>query len=484
MTVHLSIAAGVLALGTLAAAQQAPDRAHPPQPGPPPALNLPAIQKRQLSNGLPVWMVELHEVPVVQVNLVVLSGSGADPVGKYGIASMTAAMLSQGAGTRSALEIADAVDFLGADLEATSAIDSSAVRLHVPVARLADALPILADVALRPTFPKEELERSTKQRLTSLLQARDDPPSIASLTFSHVLFGPTHRYGTATSGNAETIKSFTVDDLRAFYASAFRPTNATLLVVGDVTPDKAMPLLESSFGGWKVSAAAATTPKLPPVHEPATRQVYLVDKPGAAQSQIRIGWIGVPRSTPDYFPILVLNTILGGSFSSRLNMNLREQHGYAYGAGSSFDMRSSAGPFVASAGVQTDKTSEALKEFFNELTGILKPVPPDELTRAKNYVALRFPTGFETTGDISRRLEDALVYHLPDDYFSKYVQNIEAVTAADVQRVAQKYVQPNRFAVVVVGDLKTIEAGVRALNLGPVKTVTIDEVFGPAPQVQ
>jgi zinc protease len=139
---------------------------------------------------------------------------------------------------------------------------------------------------------------------------------------------------------------------------------------------------------------------------------------------------------------------------------------------------------VASAGVQTDKTSEALKEFFNELTGILKSVPPDELTRAKNYVALRFPTGFETTGDISRRLEDALVYHLPDDYFSKYVQNIEAVTAADVQRVAQKYVQPNRFAVVVVGDLKTIEAGVRALNLGPVKTVTIDEVFGPAPQVQ
>src|SRR5437764_12289101 len=172
-----------------------------------------------------------------------------------------------------------------------------------------------------------------------------------------------------------------------------------------------------------------------------------------------------------------MKTILGGSFSSRLNMNLREKHGYAYGAGSVFDMRSSAGPFSASAGVQTDKTAEALKEFFNELNAIRQPIPAEELARAKNYVALRFPESFETTGDISRRLEDMLVYHLPDDYFSKYVQNIQAVTAADVQRVAQKYIQPNRFVVVVVGDLKTIEPAIRTLNLGTVKALTIDDVF-------
>jgi predicted Zn-dependent peptidase len=206
-----------------------------------------------------------------------------------------------------------------------------------------------------------------------------------------------------------------------------------------------------------------------------------VDKPGAPQSQIRIGWIGAPRSTPDYFPILVLNTILGGSFSSRLNMNLREQHGYAYGASSSFDMRAAAGPFAAAAGVQTDKTSEALKEFFNELNGILQTVPAEELARAKNYVALRYPSSFETTGDISRRLEDQLVFHLPDDYFSKYVQNIQAVTAADVQRVAQKYIAPGRFAVVVVGDRQTIEQGIRALNLGVIKVMSVDDVFGPKP---
>ena len=213
---------------------------------------------------------------------------------------------------------------------------------------------------------------------------------------------------------------------------------------------------------------------------PAARQVYLIDKPGAPQSQVRIGWVGVARSTPDFFPIQVLNTVLGGAFSSRLNLNLREKNGYTYGASSQFDMRTAAGPFVAAAGIQTDKTADALKEFFNELNGILQPVPADELTRAKHYVSLRFPSGFETTGDISARLEQALVYHLPDDYYSKYVQNIEAVTAADVQRVAQKYIQPGRVAVVIAGDRTAIEPGIRALNLGPIKVMTVDDVFGPA----
>src|SRR4249920_3022677 len=407
-------------------AQQAPDRSHPPQPGPPAPLRLPAIQKQKLSNGLPVWIVELHEVPVAQVNLIVLSGTANDPPGKYGVASLAAAMLEEGAGTRSALEIADAVDYLGADLGAATTSDLSSVRLHVPVARLADALPIMADVALRPTFPKDELERQRQQRLTSLLQGRDDPATIAAVTFARVLFGVEHRYGTPLSGTAETIKAFTTDDLRAFYQSVFRPDNAAMLVVGDVKPDTVVPMLEKQFGSWRPSGSAAPPVKFPPVDQPATRTVYLVDKPGAPQSQIRIGWIGVPRATPDYFPLVVMNTILGGSFSSRLNMNLREQHGYTYGASSTFDMRASAGPFVAAAGVQTDKTAEALKEFFNELNGILQAVPADELARAKNYVALRYPSSFETTGDISRRLEDALIFHLPDDYFSKYVQSIQA----------------------------------------------------------
>jgi predicted Zn-dependent peptidase len=473
------VVAAICASATLLA-QQAPDRSHPPQPGPPAPLNLPQIKKLKLSNGLPVWAVELDKVPVEQVNLVVLSGTANDPPGKYGIASLVAAMLEEGAGSRSALEVADAIDYLGADLGSATTSDMSAVRLHVPVARLAEALPIMADVALRPDFPKDELERQRSQRLTSLLQGRDDPPTISSAAFSRVLYGKGHRYGTPQMGTAETIKSFTADDLKAFYTATFRPENAVLLAVGDITADKAMTLFEKNFGAWQGSGTAVSE-KLPPVEPPTGRTIYLIDKPGAAQSQIRIGTIGVPRSTSDYFPIQVLNTILGGSFTSRLNNNLREVHGYSYGAGSSFDMRAGAGPFSASAGVQTDKTAEALKEFFNELNAILKPVPADELARAKNYVALRFPSAFEATSDISRRLEEALVYKLPDDYFAKYVQNIQAVTAADVQRVAQKYINPDRLAVVVVGDRKVIEPGIRALNLGPIKVMTIDEVFGPKP---
>ena len=462
-------------------AQQAPDRSHPPQLGPAPALRLPEIQKKQLANGLPVWLVELHEVPVAQVNLVVFGGSANETGKRFGAASLTAAMLEQGAGSRSALEIADAIDYLGADLSASSGFDSTAVRLHVPVSHLAEALPIMADVAMRPTFPKDELERQRQERLTSLLQGRDDPATISAVTFARVLFGPEHRYGVPTFGTAETIKAFTVDDLKAFYASIFRPDNAALLVVGDVTAARMLPLLESSFGGWKGATGAKPTATLPNVNQHAARQIYLVDKPGAAQSQIRIGWIGVQRATPDFFPLRVLNTVLGESFTSRLNNNLREVHGYTYGASSTFDMRAAAGPFYAAAGVQTDKTSESLTEFFNELNGILKPVPAEELTRAKNYIALRYPGGFETTGDISRRLEDALVYHLPDDYFSTYVQKIQAVTAADVQRVAQKYIAPGKFAVVVVGDQKVIEPKVQALNLGPIKKLSVDDVFGPKP---
>ncbi len=472
---------GLAALLTaVALSAQAPDRSKPPIVGPAPALTLPEIQKRQLSNGLAVWIVELHEVPVVQVNLVVRGGTADDPAGKFGIASLAAAMLTEGAGSRSALQIADAIDFLGADLTSGAGFDVMAVRLHVPVARLADALPIMADVALRPDFPKDELERLRQQRLTTLIQSRDDAATIASLAFARVLFGQ-GRFGTAAIGTEATIKGFTVDDLRTSYASRLTASTATLIVVGDVKPDQVLPLLERSFGEWKAaptsSVAGSTVGGLNGPRR-TRREVYLVDKPGAPQSQIRIGTIGVARSTPDYFPLQVMNTILGGSFSSRLNMNLREEHGYTYGASSSFDMRIAPGPFTAAAGVQTDKTAESLKEFFKELDGIQPAVPADELARAKNYVSLRFPSGFETTVDISRRLEDAFVYRLADDYFAKYVAGIQAVSAADVQRVARAYVQPDKVAVVIVGDRKVIEPGIKGLNLGPINYLTMDEVFG------
>jgi zinc protease len=222
-------------------------------------------------------------------------------------------------------------------------------------------------------------------------------------------------------------------------------------------------------------AAPVPRPAVPLARQSTAGQVTIVDMASAEQSQIRIGWVGVPRSSPDYFPLVVLNTVLGGSFTSRLNQNLREDHGYSYGASSRFDMRLSAGAFQAGAGVQTDKTAEALREFFKEFKDIAAPVSEAELAKAKNYVALSFPSEFETITDLTAHLEEMAVYKLPDTFFSQYVANVQAVTAAAVQKAAATYIQPEKFAVVVVGDRKTIEAGVRALNLAPVRTVTVDE---------
>ena len=472
-----ALAGLVLVAASVTLAAQQPDRKQPPPLGPAPSLKLPAIQKQRLSNGLAVWIVEHHEVPLAQINLIVRSGSAADPIGKYGVGSLTAAMLDEGAGTRSSLDLADAIEFLGANLSTSSSFDASSIRMSVPVSKLAEALPLMSDIALRPSFPVSELDRLRKERLTGLLQARDNAGALIQLAFPRIVFGPTHRYGTSANGLPATIEALTVDDLKTFYRSHFRPDNATLLVVGDLAPATALPMLEKAFGNWKADGMAPLVADVPNAPQLTKRQVYLVDKPEAAQSQIRIGWVGVSRSTPDYAVLEVLNTVLGGSFTSRLNQNLREKNGYAYGASSGFDMRLSAGPFLAAAGVQTDKTADALKEFFNELNGILTPVPPDELAKARNYVALGFPGEFETTGDMARKLEELVIYNLPDTTFSNFVPSVTAVTAADLQRAAARFIQPERMAVVVVGDLKVIEGPIRALNLGPITRVPVDSLF-------
>jgi predicted Zn-dependent peptidase len=470
------VAVAILGAAVTVAAQK-PDRTKPPAIGPAPSLQLPAIQKQKLSNGLPVWIVERHEVPLAQVNLIVRSGSDADPIGKFGVGSLTAAMLDEGAGSRSALELADALEFLGANLSTVSSFDSSAVRMSVPVSKLGEALAVMADVALRPTFPANELERLRKERLTALLQARDNPGALIQLAFPRILYGPTHRYGTSANGLPPAIESMSVADLQAFYRAHYRPDNATLVVVGDVTSASVLPMLDKTLGARKAEGIAPLVAAVPHAPQLKAREVYIVDKPESAQSQIRIGWIGVPRSTPDYAALQVLNTILGGSFTSRLNQNLREKNGYAYGASSGFDMRLSAGPFFAGANVQTDKTGEALKEFFVELNGILGPVPDEELTKAKNYVALGFPGEFETTGDLARKLEELVVYDLPESTFTDFVAAVSKITSADLQRVGARYIQPDKMAVVVVGDRRQIENRIRELNLGPVHFVTIDELF-------
>jgi predicted Zn-dependent peptidase len=474
MKAALALAAALLVAAS-AAAQAPPDRTEPPALAAPPRLMLPAVQQRELSNGMRVLFLEAHDVPLAQINLVIHAGSAEDPADQFGLASFTAAMLDEGAGARSALELADAVEFLGAELTTSSSFDASAVRLNVPTRQLTQALPIMADVALRPTFPAAELARLRQERLTALIQTRDDPAAVAPPAFARVVYGADHRYGTSAIGTTATLEAVTAEQLRAFHAATYRPDNATLVVVGDVTPAAVLPLLERAFGAWRAVESVARR-ALPAAPQLAAREVTIVDIPGAEQSQIRIGAIGVARSTPDYFALQVLNTVLGGSFTSRLNQNLREEHGYSYGARSQFDMRRSPGPFTASAGVQTDKTAESLTEFFNELEAIAMPIGAEELGKAKNYLSLGFPGDFETLGDLAARLEDLVIYDLPIDYYSDYTAKIDAVTAADVRRAAAAHIAPDKLAVVVVGDRQQIEAGIRALNLGPVRVVGVEEV--------
>ncbi|HUL43542.1 MAG TPA: pitrilysin family protein [Bacteroidota bacterium] len=474
----LGIALVVLTFATAHARQAAPEM--PPKLGPPPSLQLPPIRHFTLSNGLKVTLMEKHNVPLVQTELVVWCGSVNDPPGKSGLASMSAAMMEEGAGSRNSLELADAIDFLGADISAFAGNHTSGVVLHTPLSKLDSALALFADMALRPTFPAEELERNRKERLTSLMEWHDQPRAIASVIFNRTLFGANHPYGIPSMGNEQSLRSFTVEDLKNFHKTYFYPNNGFMVVSGDITEDQIKPKLESLFGGW--SRGDVEIPKLPAVSQVESRKIYLVDKPGAAQSVIRIGRIGADRMTKDYFPLLVMNTILGGSFTSRLNHNIREVHGYSYGAGSGFDFRPTPGPFTAAADVQTNVTDKALTEFMNELKGIRVPVSDDELTRAKNYLALRYPESFQTVSQLTGQLSDLNVYGLPDDYFNNYVQEILAVTKEDVQRVAQKYIDPDKIAIIIVGDRKLIEPGISALNLGPIENLTVEDVLGKAPE--
>jgi zinc protease len=458
---------------------QHPDRSKPPELRPPPTLQLPPIQHSRLSNGIPVLLLEKHEVPLLQINLLVRVGATADPPQKSGLASLTARMLTEGAGTRNALQLADAIDFLGSSLSASAGQHTTVVALHTPLSKLDSALTLLADVAMHPQFPSEELERARKELLTTLVEWHDEPRAIASVLFNETLYGSEHPYGIPEIGNEQSLRSFTTEDLKQFHEKYFHSNNATLIVVGDVTMASIQHKLEEAFGAW--SQGTIPVVHLPSVGQIERREVYLVDKPGAPQSEIRIGRIGAARLTDDYYAILIMNTILGGSFTSRLNQNLREQHGYSYGAQSTFDFMPQAGPFLAGAAVQTAVTDKALVEFMKELNGILQPVPDEEFTRARNYLALRYPENFQSVAQIASQLDELVIYDLPDKYFNNYVQNVLAVTKEDVERVAKKYITPEKMAIIIAGDQKQIEAGVKALNLGSLHNLTINDVLGKTP---
>lgn len=457
-----------------------PDRSKVPDLPPPPKLTLPEIQEFELSNGLQIFLMEKHEVPLVQMNVIINAGVVNDPESKTGLASITMDMLDEGAGSMNSLELADAIDYLGAEINTSAGLHTSTVSLHTPLSKFDEALNLMSEIILSPTFPQNELDRIKKERLTTILQQHDQPNSIASALFNKTLFGEDNPYGKSNIGTEETIQSFTPEDLQKFYDENFNVDNSFAVVVGDVQKEGLKTKLEEALGNWRKGNSGE--PELQETKQVAKRKVYLVDKPGSAQSVVLIGRLGVERLTADYFPLQVMNTILGGSFTSRLNQNLREEHGYTYGARSYFGFRPVPGPFLAYASVQTEITDSALIQFFNELEGILEPVPAEELTRAKNYIALKFPGNFQTVEEVASQLEEVVVYDLPENYFTNYVNKILGVTEADVKRVAEKYIDPEKSIVVIVGDRTKIEDGIRRLNLGEIINYSVEDVLGALPE--
>ncbi len=450
------------------AAQAAPGATTtPPTLSAPTALTLPAMTERTLPNGLRLVVVEQRELPVVDVALVVRSGSEADPKGKAGLATLTANMLDEGAGTRDALGLAEQIGYLAVGLFAGATFEQSTVSLHTTRATLDSALALMADVVLRPTFAQKEFDRLRNDRLTSLLQEADRGPALADRAFNAIVFGQDHPYGRSTSGTREEAESITRDDVMQFWRTWYRPNNATLVMVGDITVAEAVARATTTFGGWD-RGTLPTLAKVAPA--PAARTtVYIIDKPKAPQTSFRIGGIGVARDTKDYYPLMVMNTALGASFTSRLNNNLRETKGYTYGAGSNFVMRREPGAFTARAEIVAEKTDSALIEFMKELNGIRTPMPAAELAKTKRYLQLGYAERFESTGDIAAQIAALVPYGLPLSTLGAFNSGIGAVTTADVQRAATQYLDPSKLAIVVAGDRESIEPALKALKIAPVE---------------
>lgn len=479
MTVLLGACAS--APSTQSAATMPPlDRTVRPTPGPRPSVDFPEVERFTLSNGLPVWVVEKREVPLVTVQLIFEAGGIADPPGQPGLASLTAAMLTEGTTSRTATQIANQVDLLAADLNTGAGRETGVVSLSTLSRSLEPALDIFADVIVNPAFNQDDWERVQQQRLVSLIQTLDQPSALAGQEFARLVYGDTHPYGRPLQGTPESVTAITPADLRRLHQQYYVPTNGNLIVVGDVDTDRLRDRLERAFSDWeRAPAPAGVMPGA--VADPPETHIYLIDKPGAAQSEIRIGHPGIARNHPDYFPILVLNGLLGGDFTSRINLNLREDKGYTYGASSSFTMARIAGPFVAGAAVQTAVTRESVIEFMNELEGIRtsNPVTSAELESTKSALIRREPLLLETNSRIAGRIADLVRYDLPADYFDQYTDRIAEVTVDDVNRVAREQLRPGNMAIVVVGDRAAIEQGLRELPY-PVDIVAVDEPEAPA----
>jgi len=447
-------------------------RSRPPAAAPPAPMRLPVPEVFRLDNGLTVFLLEQHTLPVVSANLIVLGGGDRNPPHRPGLASFAAEMLDEGTETRNAMQIAEEADRLGAQLSTGSSMDYSFVAFRSLRRNMEAVLELAADLLLHPAFPEREIERIRQDRLTEILRQRENPAALANRAFVRAVYGDAHPYGYTELGTERSLRAMTPEEIRSFWRSGYVPANAALVVAGDVTAEELRRMAERFLRDWRAEGHAAPAP---PPKVATARRVLIVDKPGAPQTALRIGHAGAARSDPDYVPIEVMNSTLGGLFTSRINMNLRERHGFTYGASSSFAFRRGPGPFMVATGVRTDATAAAVAEIFREIEGMRNGEPTaDELSRAKDSLARSLPGMFETTADAAASVGRLFVHNLPREYYRDLPGQIDAVGAQDVRRAAEKHLRPGEMVVVAVGDRRSIEAGLAALALGPVECVDAD----------
>jgi zinc protease len=451
------------------------DRSALPEPGPWPEVRFPKLERATLSNGLEIILARRDAVPVVSFDLLVDAGYAADQFGKPGTGSLALDMLDEGTGKLSSLEISDRLASLGARLRTASDLDTSTVRLSALKENLDASLAIFADVILDPAFSEDEFARQKKQRLASIRREKTSPRQMGLRVLPRILYSADHAYGMPLtgSGTEESVASLTRDDLREFHETWFAPNNATLVVVGDTTPEEILPKLERLLKGWKskdVPAKKIGTAE----HQPSA--VYLIDRPDSLQSVIFAGHVAPPKANPDEIAIEAMNEVLGGSFTARINMNLREDKHWSYGARSQLFSARGQRPFFVRAPVQSDKTMEAMREIRMELTGICESAPPsdEEVARAKDKHTLTLPGRWETGAAVARSIAEIVRFGLPDDYWAAYAGKVRGLSRDGVAAAAKQVVRPDNLVWVVVGDRSTIEPGIRELGLGELHVIDAD----------
>jgi zinc protease len=436
-------------------------RQKPPPPGAERAFKVPAVKRFRLKNGLRVILAQSNKLPLVSVEMVVKTGGAGNPKGQAGLADLVANMLDEGTKTRSALQIADEVSFLGASLTTGASWDASSISVTTLTEHVDKALAVWADVVLNPAFDDRELGRIRENLLTALARRKDSPPTVASLAFSRLLYGEAHPYAWPNFGTEESLKSLGVEDLRKFYDRFYSPANAVLVAAGDISEADLRTKMEALLGGWKAKPAPRVD--LPKPQVAGKTKIFLIDKAGAPQSSIRVGLLGIERRNPDYHKAMVMNHILGGSFK-RLGLNLREQKGWTYGVSSVFEARRTPGPWVAGGEFVAAKTAESVAEILKEMRGMRDVAVSDkELQETKDEIIKAFPARFSTVNQIAGQMAALAVYDLPDNELDTFTKKIAAVTSADVKKMAEKYLLPEKLVIVVVGDQKSNETALRKI---------------------